>query len=159
MEPEHLIIEIDQNQTRRIAKMCIMKTYETRGRNVVEPPPRVGNYTSHPPAGVMRLPREWRRSESYSDDGRYVEYRLVSIPHPLESQGVRRMLECNYSREILVLMQCRRSQPRAIGYIEEPRRSTTRARSVSRRRVSCWKSNDLRAWYGRRLMDVDNLCT
>jgi hypothetical protein len=55
--------------------MCIMKTYETRGRTVVEPPPRRGNYTSHPPAGVMRLPREWRRSESYSDDGRYVEYR------------------------------------------------------------------------------------
>ncbi|KAF1940725.1 hypothetical protein EJ02DRAFT_379206 [Clathrospora elynae] len=83
--------------------MCIMKSYETRGRTVVEPPPRRGNYTSHAPAGVMRLPREWRRSESYSDDGRVVEYR---------------------------------SQPRAIGYIEEPRRSTTRARSVSRRRVS-----------------------
>jgi hypothetical protein len=57
--------------------MCIMKTYETRGRTVVEPPPRIGTHTSHPPAGVMRLPREWRRSESYSDDGRYVEYRYV----------------------------------------------------------------------------------
>jgi hypothetical protein len=57
--------------------MCIMKTYETRGRTVVEPPPRRGNYTSQPPAGVMRLPREWRRSGSYSDDGRVVEYRYV----------------------------------------------------------------------------------
>ncbi|KAF2025427.1 hypothetical protein EK21DRAFT_76488 [Setomelanomma holmii] len=82
--------------------MCIMKTYETRGRTVVEPPPRVGNYTSHPPAGVMRLPREWRRSSSTD---RVVEYR--------------------------------RSQPRAIEYVvEEPRRSTHRARSVSRRRAS-----------------------
>jgi hypothetical protein len=59
--------------------MCIMKSYETRGRTVVEPPPRRGNYTSHAPAGVMRLPREWRRSESYSDDGRYVEYRYVPL--------------------------------------------------------------------------------
>ncbi|KAF1916288.1 hypothetical protein BDU57DRAFT_450157 [Ampelomyces quisqualis] len=84
--------------------MCIMKSYETRGRTVVDPPPRRGNYTSHPPSGVMRLPREWRRSESYSDDGRYVEYR--------------------------------RSQPRAIEYMEEPRPSTHRARSVSRRRIS-----------------------
>ncbi|KAH6365189.1 hypothetical protein HBI34_154580 [Parastagonospora nodorum] len=84
--------------------MCIMKSYETRGRTVVEPPPRRGNFTSHTPAGVMRLPREWRRSASYSDDGRYVEYR--------------------------------RSQPRAIEYIEEPRRSTHRARSVSRCRIS-----------------------
>jgi hypothetical protein len=55
--------------------MCIMKSYETRGRTVVDPPPRVGNFTSHSPAGVMRLPREWRRSESSSDNGRYVEYR------------------------------------------------------------------------------------
>jgi hypothetical protein len=54
--------------------MCIMKSYETRGRGVVDPPPRRGNYTSHAPAGVMRLPREWRRTsvESFSDDGRYV---------------------------------------------------------------------------------------
>jgi hypothetical protein len=57
-----------------------MKTYETRGRTVVEPPPRIGTHTSHPPAGVMRLPREWRRSESYSDDGRVVEYRYVVFP-------------------------------------------------------------------------------
>ncbi|KAF2845442.1 hypothetical protein T440DRAFT_472667 [Plenodomus tracheiphilus IPT5] len=57
--------------------MCIMKTYETRGRGVADPPPRRGNFTSHPPAGVMRLPREWRRSESYSDDGRVIEYRYV----------------------------------------------------------------------------------
>jgi hypothetical protein len=35
-----------------------------------------------------------------------------------------------------VLTSPRRSQPRAIEYYEEPRRSTTRARSVSRRRVS-----------------------
>jgi hypothetical protein len=54
-----------------------MKSYETRGRTVVDPPPRVGNFTSHSPAGVMRLPREWRRSESSSDNGRYVEYRCV----------------------------------------------------------------------------------
>jgi hypothetical protein len=60
--------------------MCIMRTYETRGRTVVEPPPRRGNYTSHPPAGVMRLPREWRRTESISDDGRYIEYRFVMFP-------------------------------------------------------------------------------
>lgn len=59
--------------------MCIMKTYETRGRGVLDPPPRRGNYTSHPPAGVMRLPREWRRSESYSDDGRVIEYRWVNL--------------------------------------------------------------------------------
>ncbi|EOA85007.1 hypothetical protein ACJQWK_06279 [Exserohilum turcicum] len=84
--------------------MCLFKTYETRGRTVVEPPPRRGNYTSHPPAGVMRLPREWRRTESVSDDGYYVEYR--------------------------------RSQPRVIEYYEQPRHSTTRARSVSRRRIS-----------------------
>ncbi|KAF1848317.1 uncharacterized protein K460DRAFT_276357 [Cucurbitaria berberidis CBS 394.84] len=84
--------------------MCLVKSYETRGPGVLDPPPRRGNFTSQPPAGVMRLPREWRRSGSYSDDGRYVEYR--------------------------------RSQPRAIEYYEEPRRSTTRARSVSRRRVS-----------------------
>ena len=59
--------------------MCIMKSYETRGRGVVDPPPRRGNFTSHPPAGVMRLPREWRRTsvESFSDDGRYVEYRFA----------------------------------------------------------------------------------
>jgi hypothetical protein len=65
--------------------MCLMKTYETRGRTVVEPPPRRGKYTSHPPAGVMRLPREWRRTsvESFSDDGRYVEYRFVKRPLPL----------------------------------------------------------------------------
>ncbi|EUC33590.1 hypothetical protein COCCADRAFT_36616 [Bipolaris zeicola 26-R-13] len=86
--------------------MCIMRTYETRGRTVVEPPPRRGNFTSHPPAGVMRLPREWRRTESISDDGRYVEYRRS------------------------------RSRPRVIEYYEEPRRSTTRHRSVSRRRVT-----------------------
>ncbi|EDU44593.1 hypothetical protein A1F94_002133 [Pyrenophora tritici-repentis] len=84
--------------------MCLFKTYETRGRTVVEPPPRRGNFTSHPPAGVMRLPREWRRSESYSDDGHFVEVR--------------------------------RSQPRVIEYYEEPRRSTTRHRSRSRRRIS-----------------------
>lgn len=59
----------------QLSTMCIMRTYETRGRTVVEPPPRRGNFTSHPPAGVMRLPREWRRTESISDDGRYVEYR------------------------------------------------------------------------------------
>jgi hypothetical protein len=35
-----------------------------------------------------------------------------------------------------MLTSPRRSQPRAIEYYEEPRRSTTRARSVSRRRVS-----------------------
>ena len=59
--------------------MCLVKTSETtRGRTVIDPPPRVGNFTSHPPAGVMRLPREWRREESISDDGRYVEYRYVS---------------------------------------------------------------------------------
>jgi len=54
--------------------MCIMRTYETRGRTVIEPPPRRGNYTSHHPAGVMRVPREWRRSESVSvvDIGGYV---------------------------------------------------------------------------------------
>lgn len=52
--------------------MCIMKTYETRGPGVTDPPPRRGNYTSHPPAGVMRLPREWRRSASYSDEARHV---------------------------------------------------------------------------------------
>ncbi|KAH6851455.1 hypothetical protein BKA58DRAFT_326464 [Alternaria rosae] len=89
--------------------MCIMRSYETRGRGVVDPPPRRGNYTSHPPAGVMRLPREWRRTsvESFSDDGRYVEYRRS------------------------------RSRPRAIEYVEEPRiRARSRARSVSRRRVS-----------------------
>jgi hypothetical protein len=44
--------------------MCIMKTYETRGPGVMDPPPRRGNYTSHSPAGVMRLPREWQRSPS-----------------------------------------------------------------------------------------------
>ncbi|RYO04319.1 hypothetical protein AA0121_g12871 [Alternaria tenuissima] len=73
--------------------MCIMKTYETRGRGVVDPPPRRGNFTSHPPAGVMRLPRDWQRTsvESFSDNGRYVEYRRS------------------------------RSRPRAIEYIEEPR--------------------------------------
>ncbi|USP80002.1 hypothetical protein yc1106_07276 [Curvularia clavata] len=86
--------------------MCIMRTYETRGRSVIEPPPRRGNFTSHPPAGVMRLPREWRRTESISDDGRYVEYRRS------------------------------RSRPRVIEYYDEPRHSTTRHRSVSRRRIS-----------------------
>ncbi|KAL1794111.1 hypothetical protein ACET3X_007532 [Alternaria dauci] len=89
--------------------MCIMKTYETRGRGVVGPPPRRGNFTSHPPAGVMRLPRDWQRTsvETISDNGRYVEYRRS------------------------------RSRPRAIEYIEEPRtRARSRARSVSRRRVS-----------------------
>ncbi|RYN72877.1 hypothetical protein AA0120_g12684 [Alternaria tenuissima] len=88
--------------------MCIMKTYETRGRGVVDPPPRRGNFTSHPPAGVMRLPRDWQRTsvESFSDNGRYVEYRRS------------------------------RSRPRAIEYIEEPRtRARSRARSVSRRRL------------------------
>jgi len=81
-----------------------MRTYETRGRTVIEPPPRRGNYTSHHPAGVMRLPREWRRSESVS---------VVDI-------GGRS-----------------RSRVRAIEYYEEPRRSTTtRERSVSRRRIS-----------------------
>lgn len=54
--------------------MCIMRAYETRGPGVMDPPPRRGNFTSHPPAGVMRLPREWRRSASYSDEGRYVEH-------------------------------------------------------------------------------------
>lgn len=44
--------------------MCLLKTYETRGPGVADPPPRRGNYTSHPPAGVMRLPREWQRSPS-----------------------------------------------------------------------------------------------
>jgi hypothetical protein len=76
--------------------MCIMKTYETRGRTVVEPPPRIGTHTSHPPAGVMRLPREWRRSESYSDDGRYVEYRYVANA-PLYSSffsGFGKAIEC-----------------------------------------------------------------
>ncbi|KAI2486056.1 hypothetical protein Ptr902_00189 [Pyrenophora tritici-repentis] len=63
--------------------MCLFKTYETRGRTVVEPPPRRGNFTSHPPAGVMRLPREWRRSESYSDDGHFVEVRR-SQPRVIE---------------------------------------------------------------------------
>ncbi|KAH7081954.1 hypothetical protein BKA63DRAFT_530868 [Paraphoma chrysanthemicola] len=92
--------------------MCIMRSYETRGRTVVEPPPRRGNFTSHPPAGVMRLPREWRRSDSISDyGGRRSRSRVVEY---------------------------RRSEPRAIEYVvEEPRRrSTHRARSVSRRRVS-----------------------
>ena len=69
--------------------MCLFKTYETRGRTVVEPPPRRGNHTSHPPAGVMRLPREWRRSESYSDDGRYVEVRSVfAFRLPLPPHGM-----------------------------------------------------------------------
>ena len=64
--------------------MCLFKSYETREpvRGVLDPPPRRGNYTSHPPAGVMRLPREWRRSESYSDDGRVVEYRYVHFLLP-----------------------------------------------------------------------------
>jgi hypothetical protein len=78
--------------------MCIMKTYETRGRTVVEPPPRIGNHTSHPPAGVMRLPREWRRSESYSDDGRYVEYRYVSnhllFFSMVQLDGMMSLVEC-----------------------------------------------------------------
>jgi hypothetical protein len=71
--------------------MCIMKSYETRGRTVVEPPPRVGNFTSHAPAGVMRLPREWRREESVSDDGRYVEYRYVfTLPYSPSSISILR---------------------------------------------------------------------
>lgn len=66
-------------KTSNTINMCLMRSYETRGRTVIEPPPRRGNYTSHTPAGVMRLPREWRRTsvESFSDDGRYVEYRFV----------------------------------------------------------------------------------
>lgn len=72
--------------------MCIMKTYETRGRGVVDPPPRRGNFTSHPPAGVMRLPRDWQRTsvESFSDNGRYVEYRFVV--HYVKSANV----SCSY---------------------------------------------------------------
>jgi hypothetical protein len=42
----------------------------------------------------------------------------------------------------------RRSHPRAIGYIEEPRRSTHRARSVSRRRISDVEIRDSRGGYG-----------
>lgn len=101
--------------------MCLFKTYETRGRTVVEPPPRRGNYTSHPPAGVMRLPREWRRTESVSDDGYYVEYRYM---------------HCAELRKHKLTLFSRRSQPRVIEYYEQPRHSTTRARSVSRRRIS-----------------------
>ncbi|KAH8727798.1 hypothetical protein GQ44DRAFT_737980 [Phaeosphaeriaceae sp. PMI808] len=81
--------------------MCITTTYPTRGRGVIDPPPRRGNFTSHPPAGVMRLPRSWRRSDERVE--RVVEYR--------------------------------HSEPRVIEHIEEPRRSTHRARSVSRRRI------------------------
>jgi hypothetical protein len=58
--------------------MCIMTTHETRGkqRDVFDPPPRRGNYTSHPPAGVMKLPREWQRNsrESVEYDVRREEY-------------------------------------------------------------------------------------
>jgi hypothetical protein len=88
--------------------MCIMKSYETRGRNVVEPPPRVGNFTSHAPAGVMRLPREWRREESVSDDGRYVEYRYAVLfllctstvhPYPCLNEG-RTILMVNYNQTL-----------------------------------------------------------
>lgn len=107
--------------------MCIMRSYETRGRGVVDPPPRRGNYTSHPPAGVMRLPREWRRTsvESFSDDGRYVEYRFVAT-----SMAASVYIMLTSSRRS-------RSRPRAIEYVEEPRiRARSRARSVSRRRVS-----------------------
>lgn len=62
--------------------MCIMKTYETRGPGVMDPPPRRGNYTSHPPAGVMRLPREWRRSE----EDRYVEHHHRYVLSDLNSR-------------------------------------------------------------------------
>jgi len=94
-----------------------MRTYETRGPGVTDPPPRRGNYTSHPPAGVMRLPREWRRSASYSDEGRYVETH-----------------------------QHRRSQPRVIEYYEEPRasrRSVSRTRRVSDVRRSDVRRSDV----------------
>lgn len=55
------------------------------------------------------------------------------------STGTSRLIPVPSSRCLKVganPIQYRRSQPRAIGYIEEPRRSTHRARSVSRRRVS-----------------------
>jgi hypothetical protein len=120
--------------------MCIMKTYETRGRTVVEPPPRIGTHTSHPPAGVMRLPREWRRSESYSDDGRVVEYRYVPLINFLDSFF--------FGWGEVLTRAIRRSHPRAIEYIEEPRRSTHRARSVSRRRISDVEIRDSRGGYG-----------
>lgn len=75
--PIHPLFLHNDNKQNLKLKMCIMKTYETRGRTVVEPPPRRSNFTSHPPAGVMRLPREWRRSESI-DSGRYIEYRQAT---------------------------------------------------------------------------------
>ncbi|KAF2819640.1 hypothetical protein CC86DRAFT_460403 [Ophiobolus disseminans] len=104
--------------------MCIMKSYETRGRTVVEPPPRRGNYTSHPPAGVMRLPREWRRSESYSDDGRerYVERRsqraIEYIEEPRRSTNRARSV----SRRRISAVEVR----------DEPRRSFVDERAVRR---------------------------
>ncbi|KAL6704136.1 hypothetical protein ACN47E_008696 [Coniothyrium glycines] len=87
--------------------MCLMRTTETRGRGVFDPPPRRGNYTSHPPAGVMRLPREWQRGRDSRESVVY-ERRVIG----------------------------RTSAPRVIEYYEEPRRSTTRVRSVSRRRIA-----------------------
>jgi hypothetical protein len=65
--------------------------------------------------------------ESFSDDGRYV---VAEHSHRYVSPSL--LLLNDY----ILTTRPRRSQPRAIEYYEEPRRSTTRARSVSRRRVS-----------------------
>jgi hypothetical protein len=159
--------------------MCLVKTSETtRGRTVIDPPPRVGNFTSHAPAGVMRLPREWRREESISDDGRYVEYRYV--PVSINSNPFRRVFQlCVFKTRLCILngdesvltVRNRRSQPRAIGYIEEPRHrhrsrsrrrvevvdlGPTRSRSRSRRRVSDVELvNRTRSRSRRRVSDVE----
>lgn len=58
--------------------MCIMKSYETRGRDVLDPPPRRSNFTAHSPAGVMKLPKEWRKSDEYIER-EHITYRYVCV--------------------------------------------------------------------------------
>ncbi|KAF3035390.1 hypothetical protein E8E11_004661 [Didymella keratinophila] len=98
-----------------------MKTYETRGPGVMDPPPRRGNYTSHPPAGVMRLPREWRRSE----EDRYVEHHhRRSQPRAIEYYEEPRASRRSVSRSRRVSDVRRSDVRRSDVEFREPRRSS-----------------------------------
>lgn len=57
--------------------MCLVRTYETRGRGVLDPAPRRSNFGPQPASGIVRMPVKYRRSESFSDEERYIEYRYV----------------------------------------------------------------------------------